>query len=139
MRLLVWGVLVLGVGLSGCDSGQVTIHGLVISAFQTPGTSSATCRKLGSTTTLASRLVSGVSLTFTDLDGTVVGTAITRPARAVTLGGSCEVQAPYSTQVPKRSAYSVRFDYGGVPQSFGPVPVDELESTGYRLNLRIEP
>ena len=139
MRLLVAGALVLGVGLTGCNSGQVTIHGLVISAFQTPGTSSATCRKLGSTATLASRLVSGVSLTFTDQDGTVVGTAITRPARAVTLGGSCEVQAPYSTQVPKKSAYSVRFDNGGIHQSFGPIPVEQLESTGYRLNLRIEP
>src|SRR6266545_942910 len=81
MRLLVAGVLVLGVGLTGCDSGQVTIHGLVISVFQAPGTSSATCRQLGSTATLASRLLSGVSLTFTDQDGTVVGTAIARPAR----------------------------------------------------------
>jgi hypothetical protein len=139
MRLLTGAVLVLGVGLSGCDSGQVIIHGFVISALQAAGTPSTPCKKLGSTATLARRLVSGVSLTFTDQDGTVVGTAVTRPGRAVTLGGGCEVQASYSTQVPKKSAYSVRFDYGGVPQSFGPITEDQLESTGYRLNLRMHP
>ena len=139
MRLLVAGVLLLGVSLSGCDAGQITIHGFVIFAVHPAGTSSTTCRQLGSTAMLATRLVSGANLTFTDQDGTIVGRAITRPARAVTLRGSCEIQAPYSTHVPKKSAYSVSFDHGAIHRSFGPIAADELESTGYRLNLRIEP
>jgi hypothetical protein len=137
MRLLVGTVLALGLALGGCESGHVTIHGFVISTIRAPS-GSTSCGKLGSAVIQASRLVSGVSLTFTDQEGTVLGTAITGPAGAVTLAGGCEVRSPYTAGLPKTSAYSVRFDYGGIPQSFGPITVDQLESVGYRLNLRIE-